>query len=107
MTVFGIVCLFLLYLIALCILNIQSLIENGVPSGLNPIPAFFPRNISVTIGIWIAAVGAIIGYFFIIFLSFEKGFGYTSEKKEDGYSRWSKDKEIKNAFGVKKVLESY
>lgn len=102
--IFGIVSLFLLYIIAVCILNVNSLIQNGVPSGLNPIEAFFPQYISVTLGIWIAAILTLIGSSSSYFFTFEKGFGYTGEKKEDGYSRWAKDKEIKNAFGVKRVL---
>ena len=67
---FGCVSVFLLYIIALCILNVNSLIANGVPSGLNPFGAFMPRYIVPTLGIWVAAIATLIGssssYFFSI-----------------------------------------
>ena len=100
---FGCVSVFLLYIIALCILNVNSLIANGVPSGLNPFEAFMPRYIVPTLGIWVAAIATLIGSSSSYFFTFEKGFGYTSEKKEDGYSRWAKEEEIKHASKVERV----
>ena len=100
---FGCVSVFLLYIIAVCILNVNSLIANGVPSGLNPIGAFMPRYIVPTLGIWVAAIATLIGSSSSYFFSFEKGFGYTSEKKENGYSRWAKSDEIKHASKVERV----
>ena len=101
--VFGVVSLFFLYIIAVCISNVNSLIQEGVPAGLNPINAFLPSHITLTLVIWIAAIGTLIGSSSSYFFSFEKGFGYIGEKKEDGYSRWSKANEIKNFHGVKRV----
>ncbi len=101
--VFGVVCLFLLYVIAVCIANVTSILQTGLATGLNPIYAFYPNKILTTFAIWIAAIGALIGSSSSYFFSFEKGFGYTSEKKEDGYSRWAKAKEIETAKDVVKV----
>lgn len=101
--IFGVVCLFLLYVIAACIANVTSIIQNGYPTGLNPIYAFYPSKIVTTLGIWIAAVATLIGSSSSYFFSWEKGFGYTSEKKEDGYSRWAKAYEIENAKDVEKI----
>ena len=105
---FGIICLFLLFLIAVIISNFESLINYGVPIGLNPIPAFYPENITATLLIWFVVIATALGASGSYFFTREKGFGYTSEKKEDGYARWAKEKEIINAFKVEKVpyLES-
>lgn len=95
--------IFLLYVIAVCLLNVTSLIENGVPTGLNPLGAFNPRFLPMILGMWVCAMGVIFGSTSSYFFTFEKGFGYTSEKKEDGYSRWAKAKEIMDAKAVEKV----
>ena len=101
--VFGVVCLFLLYVVAACVANVTSIIQNGVPTGLNPLFAFYPEKIVTTMGIWLATIFTLIGSSSSYFFSWEKGFGYTSEKKEDGYSRWAKPKEIQTAKEVEKI----
>ena len=100
---FAIVAGFMLYLVAVCILNVKSIIQDGVPWGLNPIPAFFPSNIVATIVFWIFSIGFLFASTSSYFFTREKGLGYTFEKKEDGYSRWAKDNEIKTAKGVERV----
>ena len=40
---FGAVCLFLLFVIAVCLLNVTSLLQKGVPTGLNPIVCFLSK----------------------------------------------------------------
>ena len=101
---FAVICGFMLYLVAVLLLNFESLLNDGVPWGLNPIPAFFPNYILGTLTFWIASVAFLFGSTSKYFFDREKGFGYTSEKKEDGYSRWAKAGEIEKAAGVKKVL---
>lgn len=101
---FAVICGFMLYLVAVLLLNFESLLNDGVPWGLNPIPAFFPNYILGTLTFWIASVAFLFGSTSKYFFDREKGFGYTSEKKEDGYSRWAKPGEIEKAAGVKKVL---
>ena len=100
---FAVICVFMLYLVAVLILNFQSLLNDGVPWGLNPIPAFFPSNILATLVFWIIFVGFLFGSTNSYFFTREKGFGLTTEKKEDGYSRWAKENEIKTAKGVVRV----
>ena len=105
---FFVICIFLLFLIAVIISNFESILQYGVPSGLNPLPAFYPESITATLIIWFALVATALGASGSYFFTREKGFGYTSEKKEDGYARWAKEKEIIGAFKVEKVpyLES-
>ena len=101
---FAVVCLFILYLIAIVLLNFQSILSDGVPWGLNPFPAFLPDKIIPTLVFWIIAIGFLFGSTSSYFFEREKGFGYTSEKKEDGYSRWAKNTDIINSEKVYKVL---
>ena len=100
---FAIICGFILYIIAILLLNFKSILNDGVPWGLNPIPAFFPSNIISTLVFWVISVGFLFGTTSSYFFTREKGFGYTSEKKEDGYSRWAKADEIKKAQKVEKI----
>ena len=72
---FGIICLFLLFLIAVIISNFESLINYGVPIGLNPIPAFYPENITATLLIWFVVIATALGASGSYFFTREKGFG--------------------------------
>lgn len=93
--IFIVFAIFLLYIVAIGIVNLHSFATEGYFSGLNPFPAFTPKFLWMTLIIYFAAlIGMLISvksYFF----EMEKGFGFTSEKKDKGYSRWAKDKEIK------------
>ncbi len=93
--IFVLFALFLLYVVALGVLNLSSFAVYGEFHGFNPIEAFFPENILATIVFFILAlVGIFVGvgsYFF----EREKGFGITMDKKDKGYSRWAKEKEMK------------
>ena len=101
--IFLVFAILLLYLCAIAVANITSFSHDGTFSGLNPIPALVNN------------LGATLVLFFIflitIFLSvsksiFErkKGVGFEiGEKNEKGYSRWSKEKEIKNDKGIEVV----
>lgn len=100
---FAVIALFLLYLVAVIMLNIQTIITDGVPWGLNPIPAFFPSRILSTLMFWFVLVAFLFTTTSDYFFTREKGFGYSAEKKEDGYSRWAKDDEIKKAKSVERV----
>ena len=100
---FAIICGFMLYLIAVLTLNFKSLLNDGVPWGLNPFPAFFPANIVQTLVFWLLSIAFLFGSTSSYFFTREKGLGFTTEKKEDGYSRWAKDKDIINSEKVAKV----
>ena len=87
--------LFLLYMICIAVANVHSFAVDGQLSGLNPFPAFKPEMIKSTVVLFLVAL---LGLFISVnswFLEREKGFGLTTSKKDKGYSRWAKDKEIK------------
>ena len=109
LVIFIIFCIFLLYLCAIAVLNFSSFGSTGTFYGLNPIEAFSTRYISVTLVMF--AVVLIIIFTSVSSYIFDKekgkGIGLTIKKKEDNeYSRFATDKEMKNAFGVKKILMS-
>lgn len=94
-TIFGIFCVFLLYVVCIFVINFASLTSEGVFRGLNPLPAFTPEFILFTIGFYFLALLASFLSVSSYFFEMEKGIGITSSaKKEKGYSRWAKDKEI-------------
>lgn len=99
---FAIVSVFMFLLIAICVANVVSIVNNGVPAGLN---LFILRgsDVALVFVIWIALVGVVFGSTSSYFFEREKGFGYTDMPKENGYSRWAKDKEIQNAKDVVKL----
>ena len=94
---------FMLYLVAICVLNVSFIVQEGTPWGLNPILAFTPKYIVTTLVLWFVSVAFLFSSTSSYFFTREKGFGYTSEKKEDGYARWAKEGEIKKAKGVVRV----
>ena len=100
---FAVICGFMLYLVAVLLLNFQSILNDGVPWGLNPIPAFFPSRILSTLIFWLISIAFLFGSTSTYFFSREKGIGFTTEKKEDGYSRWAKNNDIINSKDVKLV----
>ena len=94
---------FMLYLVAICVLNVSFIVQEGTPWGLNPILAFTPKYIVTTLVLWFVSIAFLFSSTSSYFFTREKGFGYTSEKKEDGYARWAKEGEIKKAKGVVRV----
>lgn len=100
---FACVTVFMLYLVAVCIMNVKSIINDGTPWGLNPLPAFGPEYIITTLSFWFISVAFLFASTSSYFFTREKGIGYTFEKKEDGYSRWAKEGEIKKAAKVERV----
>ena len=93
--IFVVFAIFLLYIVAIGIVNLHSFATEGYFSGLNPLPAFTPRFLWMTLLIYFVTL---IGMFVSVksyFFEVEKGFGFSTEKKDKGYSRWAKDKEMK------------
>lgn len=86
---------FLLYVIAVAVSNISSLAAEGYLSGLNPLPAFTKEHITATLVFFFIALGALIISVSSRFFDMEKGIGFTTDKKDKGYSRWAKEKEMK------------
>ena len=95
--IFGIFSIFLLYVVALAVINLKTFAATGELYGLNPFPASGPEYIVTTITFYFIALGALFASVSSYFFEREKGFGLTTEKKDKGYSRWAKAKEIKAA----------
>ena len=93
--IFAIFAAILLYMVAIAVLNINSLAIDSTWSGLNPVRAFGPDYIAATIVLYIAAL---VGLFMAVkshFFENTKGFGISvGEKDSDGYSRWATEKEM-------------
>ena len=91
--VFGI---FLLYLCAILTSNVSSFGTTGTFSGLNPIPGL-TKYLGATVVLFIILIVLIFTSVSSYVFERKKGLGFeVSEKDEKGYSRWSKDSEIKN-----------
>ncbi len=86
--------IFLLYIVALCVANIHTFAAEGHLSGLNPLPAFRPEYIFSTIFLYLIALLGLFASVSSMFFEREKGIGITTNKKDKGYSRWAKEKEI-------------
>ena len=93
--IFIIFAIFLLYLVALLIVNLPTLAIEGHFAGLNPLPAFLPDKIFTTIVFYLMALGGLFMSVSSYFFDREDGFGFSTEKKSKGYSRWLKEKEMK------------
>ena len=106
MLIFIIFSLAWLLVVALSVVNILSFI-NGEMFTLNPIPAFYPKNIGVTLLVFIAGIVAAFAGVKSVFIERDedsKGIGITfNEKKTKNYSRWAKDKEIQQSKDVVQV----
>ena len=106
-TMFVVFCIFLLYLCAIAVLNFTAFFEEGEFYGLNPFPAFVGQNLVLTILMFFIAMIIIFTSVSSYIFEREKGFGLkVKEKEEKGYSRWSKDKEIKEDNNVEHVVAS-
>ena len=92
---FVIFAIFLLYIVCIGVLNLSSFAKEGVLVGLNPFPAFGADYIAATITFYLLALGGLMVSVSSYFFEREKGFGITTDKKDKGYSRWAKEKEIK------------
>lgn len=102
---FVIIAIILFFVIAMAVSNILTFAQAGRLSGLNPLPALMPEHILDTIFVYILSI---IGLFVSVksyFFEREKGFGITTEKKDKGYSRWAKEKEIKEELECVKIQQ--
>ena len=94
---------FLFYLCAIATSNINSFGETGAFSGLNPIPGltdFFGATLVLFLILLVLIFTSVSSLVF----ERKKGVGFEiGEKDNKGYSRWSKDREIKNDQGVEIV----
>ncbi len=93
--IFGLFALFLLYVVAIMVANLSSLATDGVISGLNPLPAFSGGNLVATLVFYFLTLGVLIISVSSRIFELDKGIGFTTDKKDKGYSRWAKEKEMK------------
>ena len=47
--IFGMFCVFLLYIVCLAVVNLSSMATEGTLAGLNPLPAFSPQFVKSTL----------------------------------------------------------
>ena len=92
---FAFVCLILLYVVAIAIANLSSITATGEFTGFNPFPAFSEDLWFTTIVLYIVALVALLISCKSYFFELEKGFGFTTDKKSDGYSKWCDAKDMK------------
>ena len=104
--IFVLFAIFLLYVIALGVLNIPNLALEGEFYGLNPIPAFYPDKIATTLVFYLLAFGALFMSVSSYFFDREKGIGFSTEKSDKGYSRWAKEKELKEELKMVTVEDT-
>lgn len=104
--IFVIFCIFLLYLCAIAVLNFSSFANDGSFYGLNPFEAFTGDYIFLTLFMFVVALiiifSSVSSYIFDRDKSAKKLLTI-GDKEEKGYSRWAKEKEIKEAKDVKHV----
>ncbi len=109
--IFIIYSIFLLYVVAVGVINVNSFAMDATFKGLNPFPAFGKDLLGATIIFYILALIASIFSASTKFFDIEKGFGLTTDPKvEKGYTRWMTEKEMRKAYSVKEITlksESY
>ncbi len=91
-------CIFLLYMCAIGVLNANSLATEGKVYGIVPFKAFTPDFIGATLTLFLLALVGIFTAVGSYFFDREKGFGFSTKKKDKGYSRWCKDGEMKKTL---------
>ena len=75
---FVIFAIFLLYIVALGVVNLASFATEGQFAGLNPLPAFSPRYIGSTLILYILFLAGLFVSVSSYFFEREKGFGITT-----------------------------
>lgn len=104
--IFGIFAVFLLYIVSIGVVNLHTFAAEGHLAGLNPLPAFGPDYLFSTIFLYLLFLLGMFASVSSMFFEREKGIGITTDKKDKGYSRWAKEKEIKEELemvGVKQA----
>ena len=85
---FGIFAGVLFVLVVIGVSNLISFANDGTFSGLNVTLAFKKEYILTTLMLYFLALVGLIASCKSYFFEFDKGFGFTTEKKSDGYSSW-------------------
>ena len=93
--IFGVFCIFLLYICCIGVLNASSLATEGKLYGLVPFAAFTGKYIGTTLVLFCLALLGIFGAVSSYIFDRESGFGFAFDKKDKGYSRWARKSELK------------
>lgn len=94
--IFIIFCIVLFYFVGIGVINALSFINEGTLAGLSPFPIFTKEYFAPTMVFYLIALIAVFTSVSSYFFDREEGIGLSvSPKKEKGYSRWAKDKEMK------------
>lgn len=104
--VFGLFAVLLLFVVAIAIANLRNFAINGEFSGFNPLPAFNSDILLFTIVIYFVALGFLFFSVKSYFFDTESGFGISFGKDSKGYSRWAKEKEMKNELSMVDIKEN-
>lgn len=105
--IFLIYVIFLFFLVAIAVANLNSFAFDAIFVGLNPTRAFYPEYFPTTLMLFILALIASYSLGFNKIIKQEEGFGIEwkkTKKEDDGYSRWFKDKEMKAADNIKRIV---
>ncbi len=99
------ICVVLLIGCAILAMNFISFSTDSTLVGLNIFAHFSMKAFWLTLILFIVSLVVIFMSVSSTIFDFEKGwFGLTfGEKEEKGYNRWTTEKEMKSAFGIKKV----
>ena len=94
--IFVIFCIILFYFVGIGVINALSFINEGILVGLSPFPIFTREYFAPIMVFYLIALIAVFTSVSSYFFDREEGIGFSvSPKKEKGYSRWAKDKEMK------------
>ncbi len=106
---FAIFALILLYVVAIALLNLEQFAFGDVDHplhGLNPLPAFAPSHIGITLVCYVAALIASVLSVKDKFFDREKGFGFSTEaKKETGYAKWESEDKMKKELTMINAID--
>ena len=86
--------IFWFYVVCVSVANITTFAEKGLLSGFDPFPALQLKYLITTLAFYIFGLAAIFFSVSSYFFDREKGIGFTTDKKDKGYSRWAKEKEF-------------
>ena len=95
MVKFGIYALILFLMIAILVSNLITFANTGEFAGFNLFVALQRDYITSTFVVFLLALGGLVFSCKSYFFEFDKGFGFTTEKKLDGYNNWCDKKTIK------------
>ncbi len=107
--IFIVFCIFLLYLCAIAVLNFTSFANDGTFYGLNPFPAFGRDYLLLTLflfGVALAIIFSSVSSYIFDRDKSAKNFLTFDEKDVKGYSRWTKEKEMKKEYGVVHIVST-